>query len=260
MTMHMTGPSLRHLAAAGIAGTEKEYFGIQSAYRFQCDSDHIMLLFLKQCRASLCHKHYQNEYLDRDIAMQQKTSFRQITTGLLAMLLTLGMLADVVAEPPPWAPAHGYRAKKQGHYHDHGHRDNYYGVVDGHCNREAIGAVVGGATGGIIGNKADDGGEVGTIIGVVVGAVIGSVIGRSMDEADRRCAGSALEYAPDQQPVRWQDPEGHDYVLTPYNTRQVDGRYCRDYTMQTVLENGRQEEVHGRACRQDNGEWRIVGS
>lgn len=192
--------------------------------------------------------------------MQQNIWFRPLSVMLLSMLLTIGIIADAVAEPPPWAPAHGYRAKhKHGHHHDR-HHDDYYGVVKGHCNREAIGAVIGGATGGIIGNKADDGGEVGTIIGVVVGAVVGSVIGRSMDEADRRCAGSALEYAPDRQPVRWQDPDGRDYVMTPYNTRQIDGRYCRDYTMETILENGRQEEVHGRACRQGDGEWRIVGS
>jgi len=186
--------------------------------------------------------------------MTARKLIRSCSLSLLTLLFAAGLIGTVVAAPPPWAPAHGYRAKQQGHHH------YYYGVRDGHCKREAIGAVIGGATGGIIGNKADDGGGIGTIIGIVVGAVIGSTIGRSMDEADLRCAGTALEHAPDRHPVRWQDPNGRDYTLTAYNTRQVDNRYCRDYVMETVLENGRREEVHGRACRQDNGEWRIVGS
>lgn len=185
---------------------------------------------------------------------------KSLSVIMLSLLLTAGMLADAVAAPPPWAPAHGYRAKKHDHRHydDHYHHD-YYGIPEGRCNRQAIGAVIGGAAGGIIGHEADDGGEIGTITGAVIGVVIGSMIGRSIDEADRHCAGSALEYAPDRQPVRWRNPQGPNYVLTPYNTRQIDGRYCRDYTMETVLENGRREEVHGRACRQANGEWRIVG-
>lgn len=188
----------------------------------------------------------------------QKRKHALITVPVLSILLTFSMVAEVLAEPPPWAPAHGQRAKKHGHHDDYRH-DHYYGIAEGNCNREAIGAVVGGTTGGIIGNKADDGGEVGTIAGAVIGVIIGSMIGRSMDEADRRCAGSTFEHAPDRQPVHWQAPGGNDYVLTPYNTRMINDRYCRDYTMETVLENGRREEVHGRACRQDNGEWRIVG-
>lgn len=194
--------------------------------------------------------------------MNYKKLTRQVSITALSLMLTAGLLADAVAEPPPWAPAHGYRAKKQGHhkhYRDDYHQHDYYGILDGRCNRQAIGAVVGGAAGGIIGHEADDGGEIGTIAGAVVGVILGSMIGKSMDEADRRCAGSAFEYAPDRQPVRWQGPNGRDYVLTPYNTRVIDDRHCRDYTMETVLENGQLQEVHGRACREGNGEWRIVG-
>lgn len=177
---------------------------------------------------------------------------------LMSLFITAIMLADVAAAPPPWAPAHGYRAKQEHRHYGHSH-DHYYGVMEGRCNREAIGAVVGGTAGGIIGHEVDDGGVVGTAAGAVIGVIIGSIIGRSMDEADRRCAGNAFEYAPDRQPVRWHDPRyDRDYVLTPYNTRQIDGRYCRDYVMETVLDDGRLEEIHGRACRQGNGEWRIV--
>lgn len=196
--------------------------------------------------------------------MYYLTARRRLTAGVLALLFTLGLVAEAVAAPPPWAPAHGYRAKQKykhhHHYDDHDyHLDHYYGVLHGRCNREAIGAVLGGAAGGIIGHKVDDGGVVGTAAGAVLGVIIGSMIGRSMDEADRRCAGNALEYARDRQTVRWSTPhDQRDYVLTPYNTRQINGRYCRDYVMETVLEDGSREEVHGRACRQGDGEWRIV--
>ena len=43
--------------------------------------------------------------------------------------LSLGITNTSYADPPPWAPAHGYRAKKHHHHHDHKkvvHRYYYY--------------------------------------------------------------------------------------------------------------------------------------
>ena len=57
----------------------------------------------------------------------------------------------VLADPPPHAPAHGWRAKHDSYYVGYtGTRwPSDYEITSGHCNREEVGAVIGGVTGGI---------------------------------------------------------------------------------------------------------------
>lgn len=160
--------------------------------------------------------------------------------------------------PPPWAPAHGYR-RQQGEVYGSKYVSLPANVETGSCNRELIGQVIGGATGGLVGSQIGDG--TGRLIavaaGTVVGAVIGGEIGRSMDESDRLCVDQALEHAPDGSRIRWND-EGRQYTVTPQDTQQGnDGQYCREYQMETEV-GGRTEQVHGRACRQPDGAWKIV--
>ena len=59
--------------------------------------------------------------------------------------------------PPPWAPAHGYRAK---HGYDEGKRKRErvaavpdFGIERGFCNRELIGGILGGIAGGELGSQ-----------------------------------------------------------------------------------------------------------
>ncbi len=56
----------------------------------------------------------------RDDEQQKGTDMRTLRWMTLALGLIGGAVAvDAIADPPPWAPAHGWRAK-------HGHGDRYY--------------------------------------------------------------------------------------------------------------------------------------
>ena len=70
--------------------------------------------------------------------------------------------APVLADPPDHAPAHGWRKKHDPDYRGyrgHGGREweRDYGVLNGRCSAEAVGAVVGGAIGGVVGSGIGEG-------------------------------------------------------------------------------------------------------
>jgi hypothetical protein len=91
-----------------------------------------------------------------------------------ALLLPLAPSAD--ADPPSHAPAHGWRKKHDPYYLGYSGKkwEQDYGILEGTCNREAVGAVLGGATGAAIGAAASDGKGVAILVGAVLGAVVGS--------------------------------------------------------------------------------------
>ncbi len=126
-----------------------------------------------------------------------KTANFLIGLGLCAMLMP--MAPDTFANPPSWAPAHGWRKKNDPEYRGYTGRQwsDDYGVSTGRCNREAVatalGGVIGGALGSVVGKG--DGRTVAIIVGSVLGAAIGNKIGRDLDNADRGCLGQA--------PYRW---------------------------------------------------------
>ena len=188
-------------------------------------------------------------------------------TGFL--ITQIGMVNNAMADPPPWAPAHGYykdKGKKPKKYKSHDdvyyrdqHRPASY-INGGRCNREGLGTLIGGVVGGAAGSQVGKGDTrtAATIIGTIIGSLIGSSIGRSMDEVDQACVGQALEYAEDRQPVVWRNPDtGNQFQVTPTRTYEDYGRYCREFSRQAVI-NGRRETIYGRACRQQDGSWNIV--
>jgi surface antigen len=180
-----------------------------------------------------------------------------LITGLL-----LASPPALFADPPPWAPAHGWRKKHDPYYQGYtGTRwPEDYGILDGRCNREAIGAAIGGAVGGIIGSKVGEGGArtVATIIGTVLGAVMGAKLGEILDEADRACIGHALELVRDETRVSWVNPEaGVSYLLKPLGGYRSHGMPCREFSMR-VTRAGRSETRQGRACRKAEGTWEMV--
>lgn len=214
-------------------------------------------------------------------------------TGLVtAVILAAGLFPTAAfAEPPGWAPAHGWRAKHGYHHHRYDHRHNhrrherqvtnnyYYGqprqtyggdtALNGNgfgCNSDLIGALVGGAAGAALGSQIGkgDGKTVAIIGGAIVGLIAGNSIGSSMDANDRRCVSRTLERVPDGQPVVWQNPNRHGTTtptrqsITPVRTWQTtNGRYCREYVTTGTI--GRQvQEVYGTACRNPDGSWQIV--
>lgn len=185
----------------------------------------------------------------------------RLATPLVAAALALLLPPVVSADPPPWAPAHGWRKKNDPYYVGYsGHRyPDDYGVFSGRCNREAIGAALGGAVGAAVGAQVGEGSArvVATILGAVVGASVGAAIGRDMDREDRACFGQALEFAKVGQTVTWSNPRGVTYAVTPRSDPSADGRKCRDFESVVTVE-GRQEKSRGRACDAGDGTWKVI--
>ncbi len=189
-------------------------------------------------------------------AIRALPSMRLITGACSAMVALV-----VMADPPPHAPAHGWRAKHDAYYVGYtGTRwPRDYEVTSGHCNREEVGAVLGGVVGGTIGHEASrpEDRVVATILGAAVGALVGAKIGRELDERDQHCVGQSLELAQPGQAVEWRNEQtGVAFVLTPTKEEQIDGRTCRVFKLRSSA-GGKSQTVTRRGCQVGAGQWEI---
>ena len=174
------------------------------------------------------------------------------------VLLALALPCAALADPPSWAPAHGWRKKNDPTYAGYSGRswNDDFGVQSGHCNREDVGAILGGIAGGTVGAEVgkDGGRAVAMVVGTVIGAAIGAEIGRRMDKTDRSCVGHSLELADYGQSVRWTNPNTRvTYQLTPLDAEHgIDG--CRRFLL---IAHGSFGLSEGRtvACTDGSGVW-----
>lgn len=118
---------------------------------------------------------------------------------IAATLVALAMpTAQAFADPPPWAPAHGRRAKdaalydSRGRYYEPrviGYDDHIWRGDDGHyhCRRAngTTGLVIGAAVGALVGHELDGGRD--HTVGTVLGAAGGALLGREIDRGSLRC-------------------------------------------------------------------------
>lgn len=181
-----------------------------------------------------------------------------IPFGLIAFLSLSFVPIPSPADPPPWAPAHGWRKKNDPNYVGYTGKkwDKDYGVIEGRCNTEEVGAVLGGALGGVVGSRASDKNRpIAIVAGTVIGAVIGAQIGRSIDETDRGCMGHALELAGESKTVMWTNQAtGVTYQVTPTRNLGDKQNPCREF--RTVVSVGqKRESIMDTACRRGNGDW-----
>lgn len=181
-----------------------------------------------------------------------------ILTIVTALIIPIAPSA--YADPPPWAPAHGWRKKHDPYYTGYSGRKwgRDYGIIRGQCQWEAIGTVLGGVVGGAIGSSVGKDGNraVAIIIGGAIGAVIGNQIGKEIDRNDRGCIGHALELGSDRQTIAWVNPNNHlEYELTPMRGFSANGRKCREYEL-AVIADGRRETSTQKACRAGDATWK----
>lgn len=180
-----------------------------------------------------------------------------------SLLVALSLLpaAPAVADPPPWAPAHGWRKKNDPYYTGYTgtHWEKDYGVVSGRCNTQAVGAVVGGAIGGAVGSQVGKGDTrvIATIAGAAIGAVLGAKVGREIDASDRGCIGHALELAGERKTVAWTNANtGVAYRLTPVSNLKRGDDACREFI--TEARSGKKaEKMKSVACRRGDGTWEL---
>lgn len=179
-----------------------------------------------------------------------------IRFSLLTLLFSLAPQA--LAEPPPWAPAHGWRKQHDPYYVGYaGHKwPKDYGIASGRCNREAVGTALGGMVGGVVGSTVGkgDGKAVAIILGTVIGAVIGNKIGRDLDNADKGCLGHTLELGAENKPVTWVNA-GLNYTVTPLTGFSANGQKCRNYRL-NMRGDGINDTRNERACLASDGTWK----
>jgi surface antigen len=151
-------------------------------------------------------------------------------------------------------PAHGKRKKGEPYTGYSGKKwDTHYGVINGRCNREAVGAVIGEQAG------KDENRPIAILVGTVAGAVTGAKGGRDMDQTDRACIGHALELVGDKRTVTWKSAdERRTYRLTPVRSVEHLGGRCREFDFRVTTDDGKKTN-RVKACPGADGTWRLVG-
>jgi surface antigen len=123
-----------------------------------------------------------------------------------------------------------------------------------------VGMVTGPVVGSVLGQHVagGTGKDAVTLGGAALGAFFGSRIGQSMDRDDQLKMAHALEVKPDDRPTTWRNPtSGHSYTVTPTRTYGCESNRCREFTATSQFD-GREEVVHGTACRQPGGRWKTA--
>lgn len=127
-------------------------------------------------------------------------------------------------------------------------------------SQEKKGQVLGGVLGGAIGSQVGGGRgkTVAIILGAVAGAMIGRHIGESMDDGDRLKTAKALNDSRIGESTSWVNPDtGYRYNVTPTRTYQADRGPCREFKLDATVGQKRNQDVHGNACLQPDGSWRV---
>ena len=116
---------------------------------------------------------------------------RTIRTVIAAAGATLLVPAPALADPPPWAPAHGRRDKERAYYQPRvmTRDDRVWRGDDGHyhCRRSdgTTGLIIGAGVGALIGRSIDSRGDRAT--GTILGAAGGALLGKAIDQGEVRC-------------------------------------------------------------------------
>ena len=131
---------------------------------------------------------------------------------------------------------------------------------------DPAGVLVGALIGGLLGNAVGSGGgRTGTTLaGVIVGGAVGAALTKNLDCEDRSYAYKSyydgFNAGRPNAVYRWSNPRnnhrGEFRVVDYYNDPA--GFRCSNFS-QTIYVQGRPQEARGRACRQPDGTWAIVG-
>jgi surface antigen len=118
--------------------------------------------------------------------------------------------------------------------------------------------ITGGVLCNVLGHQVvdDSGPAAATSESVRLGRFLGRRIGREVYLIDELKTAEALESSCDGHATTWRNTDtGQRYSVTPTQTHLLQSGRCRDFT--TVAEDqGREQVIHGKACRQPDGTWK----
>lgn len=130
--------------------------------------------------------------------------------------------------------------------------------------KQGLGTLVGAGVGALLGSQVGkgDGRLAGILVGAVAGGWLGSETGKKLDEADKnkaqQTAQNTLEHNQTGQSSSWHNPDsGNSGTYTPTKTYKDNGKDCREFES-TIVVDGKTEPATGRACREEDGTWKIV--
>jgi surface antigen len=108
-------------------------------------------------------------------------------------------------------------------------------------------------------SKTTGGAQLGASAGGLIVAPFRTSLGRDDQKALHDATANALENTLPNQAAPWRNPSSGDYgTVTPGPVQQVaSGQYCREF-QQTIIAGGREQQGHGRACRQADSSWKMV--
>lgn len=117
-----------------------------------------------------------------------------------------------------------------------------------------IGAVLGGLAGTQIGHG--QGTTVAIIGGTLLGGFLGNRLGNALDQQSQIAADQAEQLALERNRAEsWQTSQASG-VIRPHRTYVKHHRVCRSFTTIVSMESN-QQVVHGVACKDNNGIWKI---
>jgi len=131
---------------------------------------------------------------------------------------------------------------------------------------EVVGGIFGFVIGHLVGSTIGSGSgqQVAQGVGAIVGVFVGRQLARDLTDGDNELFGETVDDSLENDDTgdtsTWENPDsGNAGSVTPtsdpYET--VSNTQCRDFESTIVVE-GEVETANGRACRQDDGSWKIV--
>jgi surface antigen len=124
--------------------------------------------------------------------------------------------------------------------------------------KETSGTVIGAALGGLLGSQfgGGHGQTASTIAGVVLGGAVGKAIGKHMDASDHKKMSQALDANPAGETSTWRNEStGTNYAITPSNSFERDGKQCRAFVQEAIVD-GQPKKISGTACKRPaDGAW-----
>jgi len=129
---------------------------------------------------------------------------------------------------------------------------------------DPAGVIAGALIGGLLGNSVGSGRTPATVAGVIVGGGLGAALTKNLDCQDRSYAYQTyydgFNGGRPNATYRWyngqNDHNGELRIANYYN--DPDGFRCANFS-QVIYIQGRPQETRGRACKQPDGTWAIVG-